>query len=287
MNTLVIDDVCYVYDNDLTGKRRNIEEVPEDELVLKHINLSVADGEFICLVGHSGCGKTTTLRTLAGLQKPTSGSITIADKPLSGPGLDRAVVFQNYSLFPWMSAVQNVEFGLKQAAKELGRNQSKEEIHRIAIENLDKVNMKHAADLKPYQLSGGMQQRVAIARALAMDTEILLFDEPFGALDIKTRRELQMLMQELRVNEEKSKTAVFVTHDIEEAMVLADRIIFMSDGRLLDEFEISAPRPRDPETFINSEEYQSVRESLMQLFYNSVESQREEPELPHVEEVPL
>ncbi len=287
MNTLVIDDVCYVYDNDLTGKRRNIEEVPEDELVLKHISLSVADGEFICLVGHSGCGKTTTLRTLAGLQKPTSGSITIADKPLSGPGLDRAVVFQNYSLFPWMSAVQNVEFGLKQAAKELGRNQSKEEIHRIAIENLDKVNMKHAADLKPYQLSGGMQQRVAIARALAMDTEILLFDEPFGALDIKTRRELQMLMQELRVNEEKSKTAVFVTHDIEEAMVLADRIIFMSDGRLLDEFEISAPRPRDPETFINSEEYQSVRESLMQLFYNSVESQREEPELPHVEEVLL
>ena len=200
---------------------------------------------------------------------------------------DKLVVFTGLSGSGKSSLVNEILY--KRLAAELNGAKKYAGAHKEmkGIENLDKVNMKHAADLKPYQLSGGMQQRVAIARALAMDTEILLFDEPFGALDIKTRRELQMLMQELRVNEEKSKTAVFVTHDIEEAMVLADRIIFMSDGRLLDEFEISAPRPRDPETFINSEEYQSVRESLMQLFYNSVESQREEPELPHVEEVLL
>ena len=272
MGQLVLDDVCFAYDNDLSGKRITKNNFTEDDLALKHLNITVEDGEFICLVGHSGCGKTTTLRTLAGLQKPIQGTITIGDHPLNGPGLDRAVVFQNYALFPWMTAAKNIEFGLKQASKELGRNQTKEQMHEIALEFLDKVNMGHAADMKPYQLSGGMQQRVAIARALAMDTEILLFDEPFGALDIKTRRELQMLMQNLRINEEIRKTAVFVTHDIEEAILLADRVVFMSGGKLLNEFRVTTLRPRDPETFCDTEEYREIRASLMKCFYEAVEN---------------
>ncbi len=272
MGSLVLSDVCYAYDNDLSGKKITAENVTEEDMVLKHLDLSVEDGEFVCLVGHSGCGKTTTLRTLAGLHKPLRGSIAIAGKPLNGPGLDRAVVFQNYALFPWMTAVENVEFGLKQASKELGRNQSKAEMHQIALAYLSKVSMGDAANLKPYQMSGGMQQRVAIARALAMDTEILLFDEPFGALDIKTRRELQMLMQSLRIDEEAPKTAVFVTHDIEEAVLLADRVVFMSGGQLRDEFYVKAPRPRDPETFVKEKEYISIRNELLKLFYRAVEN---------------
>lgn len=272
MGSLLLQDVCYAYDNDLTGRRRKRTQFTEEDYALKHLNLSVEEGEFICLVGHSGCGKTTTLRTLAGLQKPTSGSISIAGKPLEGPGLDRAVVFQNYSLFPWMSVVENVEFGIKQASKELGRGQSKEEMRSIAMDYLGKVGMAQAADKKPYQLSGGMQQRVAIARALAMNTEILLFDEPFGALDVKTRHELQDLMQRLWLDGDAAKTAVFVTHDIDEALLLADRIVFMSGGRLLDEFRVSAPRPRDAERFADSEECRQVKAKLIDLFYSAQES---------------
>lgn len=268
-------DVCYAYDNDLSGKRRRETGFSEEDYALKHLNLQVEEGEFLCLVGHSGCGKTTMLRILAGLQKPTSGSISISGRPLDGPGLDRAVVFQNYSLFPWMSVVQNVEFGIRQASKELGRNQTKAQIRAIALEYLEKVGMAGSADKKPYQLSGGMRQRVAIARALAMNTEILLFDEPFGALDVKTRRELQDLMQRLWLDDDSSRTAVFVTHDIDEALLLADRIVFMSGGCLLDEFSLRALRPRDPECFGDSTECRQVKTRLIDLFYSAQERVRE------------
>lgn len=193
MSSLDMIDVSYAYPDEVdkfkTRKHRHVtaEDIPDEDFVLKHLNLHVADGEFLCLVGHSGCGKSTTLRILAGLQKPLGGRILIGDEPLDGPGMNRSVVFQNYAIFPWMKAKQNVEFGIHQASLELHRGLSKERISEIADEYLAKVNMTKAADLYPYQLSGGMQQRVAIARALAMDTEMLLFDEPFGALDIKTR----------------------------------------------------------------------------------------------------
>ena len=286
MGTLSLKDVCFVYEDlDSSKKHRPaFEDIPEEELVLKHLDLEVGEGEFVCLVGHSGCGKSTTLRILAGLQKPVHGEISINGKPLDGCGLDRSVVFQNYSLFPWMTAKKNIEFGIGQASVELGRKLGKAEISSIADEYLARVSMSKAADLYPYQLSGGMQQRVAIARALAMDTETLLFDEPFGALDVKTRRELQVLMEELWMDGDNAKTALFVTHDVDEALLLADRIIFMSGGRLLDEFRVSVPRPRDPEKFAKSDEYQQMRAKLLDLFYNAEETKLDQTDRERVYE---
>jgi ABC-type nitrate/sulfonate/bicarbonate transport system ATPase subunit len=267
--------VCFAYDDEALGSKRRrtpIRNIADEDLVLKHLTLTVRDGEFLCLLGHSGCGKSTTLRILAGLQKRFTGTITIGGRQLDGPGLDRSVVFQNYSLFPWMTVKGNIVFGIHQASVELGRDLSKREISGIADEYLAKVNMAKAAELYPYQLSGGMQQRVAIARALAMDTEILLFDEPFGALDIKTRRELQSLMEDLWIAGDLRKTAIFVTHDIEEALLLADRIVFMSAGRFREEFAVSAPRPRDPETYLETPAYKTLRSRLLDMFYHAEET---------------
>lgn len=285
MGSLSLRDLCFTYDEDLVKgvqhHRIAPDEVPEEKLVLKHLDLEVADGEFLCLVGHSGCGKSTTLRILAGLQKPIAGTIETNGNPIEGPGLDRSVVFQNYSLFPWMTVKKNVEFGIKQASIELSRGLSKGQMSDIADEYLTKVSMRKAADLYPYQLSGGMRQRVAIARALAMDTEVLLFDEPFGALDIKTRRELQMLMEDLWVSGRK-KTAVFVTHDIEEALLLADRIVFMSAGEFRDEFEVSAPRPRVPEVYFETPEYKRMHAHLLDLFYKAEEAKLDQADREQV-----
>lgn len=279
MGSLSLRNLCFTYDEQ-TAKaashhRLSEGDVAADKLVLKHIDLDVEEGEFVCLVGHSGCGKSTTLRILAGLQKPLFGCVESNGRAIDGPGLDRSVVFQNYSLFPWMTVKRNVEFGVKQASIELSRGLSRREISQIADEYLAKVSMTKAADLHPYQLSGGMQQRVAIARALAMDTDILLFDEPFGALDVKTRRELQLLMEDLWVSGKRAKTAVFVTHDIEEALLLADRVVFMSGGVLRDEFAVSAPRPRVPETYFESTECKRDRARLLELFYNAEETKLE------------
>lgn len=285
MGSLSLRDLCFTYDEDLVKgvqhHRIAPDEVPEEKLVLKHLDLEVADGEFLCLVGHSGCGKSTTLRILAGLQKPIAGTIETNGNPIEGPGLDRSVVFQNYSLFPWMTVKKNVEFGIKQASIELSRGLAKDQMSDIADEYLAKVSMAKAADLYPYQLSGGMRQRVAIARALAMDTEVLLFDEPFGALDIKTRRELQMLMEDLWVSGRK-KTAVFVTHDIEEALLLADRIVFMSAGEFRDEFEVSAPRPRVPEVYFETPEYKRMHAHLLDLFYKAEEAKLDQADREQV-----
>lgn len=290
MSSLEMKDVSYAYPDEVdkfkTRKHRHVtvEDIPEEGLVLKHLDLTVKDGEFLCLVGHSGCGKSTTLRILAGLQKPLGGEIFIGNEPLDGPGMNRSVVFQNYSIFPWMTAKKNVEFGIHQASIELHRDYTKARISEIADDYLAKVNMTKAADLYPYQLSGGMQQRVAIARALAMDTEIMLFDEPFGALDIKTRRELQGLMEGLWMNDEVKKTAIFVTHDVEEALLLADRVVFMSAGRFVDQFEVDASRPRDPEVFFETDMYKERRAYLMELFYAAEETKLDQADRERVYE---
>ena len=233
--------------------------------VLDHVSLAVEDGEFVCLVGRSGCGKTTLLRLIAGLQSPASGQILLDGKPITGPGTDRAVVFQNYALFPWMTARKNVEFGIRQANRTLSRS----EIRERALDFLEKVSMSDAADQFPCELSGGMRQRVAIARALAMDTDILLLDEPFGALDARIRKELQLLLEQLWQSGERRKTVIFVTHDIAEAALLADRVIYMTPGRIAADIPVSLPHPRDAISDGEAKAMSDLRTELLQLFYQN------------------
>lgn len=230
--------------------------------VLHDVSLSVEPGEFVCIVGQSGCGKTTLLRLLAGLALPDEGTVRIDGAPVAGPGADRAIVFQNYTLFPWMTARKNVRFGIRQARRELTR----EQINRRADEFLERVDMLHAADKYPYQLSGGMRQRVALARSLAMDTDILLLDEPFGALDARIRGELQQLVETLCSGGRERKTVIFVTHDIHEAVFLADRVLYMEGGRLLRELPVGLPRPRCALCAADTERLCASRRELLRYF---------------------
>ncbi len=232
---------------------------------LDHVSLTVEDGEFVCLVGRSGCGKTTLLRLLAGLQTPASGQILLDGKPVTGPGTDRAVVFQNYTLFPWMTARKNVEFGIRQADRTLSRARIRER----ASDFLEKVSMSDAADQYPCELSGGMRQRVAIARALAMDTDTLLLDEPFGALDARIRKELQLLLEELWRSGERRKTVLFVTHDIAEAAFLADRVIYMTPGKVAADIPVALPHPRNAISDGEAKAMSDLRTELLQLFYQN------------------
>jgi len=203
------------------------------------INLEIQEGEFICLLGPSGCGKSTLLRIIAGLIPASSGQITINGKAIDGPGPDRAVVFQDYALFPWMSVRDNIEFGLE--ARKLAPGARKD----ISNKLLKVVGLADFADRYPHHLSGGMKQRVSIARALAVDPSLLLMDEPFGALDAQTRRSLQDEL--LRIWREYRKTVIFVTHSIEEAIYLSDRIVVMTarPGRIKEVITIDEARPRD------------------------------------------
>ncbi len=267
MGSIIIKDVSFSYDDASAHARTKASEDAEHPSALKNISLSIPDGQFLCVIGHSGGGKSTLLRLLAGLSKPDAGEILIDGAPVTGPGLDRSIVFQNYSLFPWMRVKENVEFGIEQENKELDRHQTRTDISRIADEYLAKVGMADARDKYPYQLSGGMQQRVAIARALAMDTEIILFDEPFGALDIRTRRTLQDLVSNLWDAGERRKTVVFVTHDISEALLLADRIAFIADGEVRASFDVELPRPRSMEMILQDERAIESRQALTALFY--------------------
>ena len=234
---------------------------------LDDLSVSIEEGEFVCILGHSGCGKTTLLRLLSGLQPPTQGAVLLDGRPMDGPGPDRAVVFQNYALFPWLTAKKNVAFGLRQARKELTRAQAAE----LAMAHLAKVDMAQAADKYPYQLSGGMRQRVAIARALAMDADILLLDEPFGALDARIRAELQQLLETLWWDSEPRKTVIFVTHDIREAVQLASRILFMTPGQIVADIPVELPRPRNRLTPEQKLQRKALEDRLLRLFYETEE----------------
>lgn len=211
-----------------------------DVVALKDINLTIKKGQFVCLLGPSGCGKSTLLNAVAGFQPPSDGEIVIEGKKIMAPGPDRGMVFQEYALFPWMTVAQNIAFGLEVQKKENA------EITLTVNQLLDLLHLKDFRDRFPKDLSGGMRQRVAIARVLALDSPIMLMDEPFGALDALTRRNLQDEL--LRIWEKLGKTILFVTHSIEESIYLADRIVVMTyrPGTVKRDQSVDIPRPRDP-----------------------------------------
>ena len=213
-----------------TGTKRN--------LVLHDISLVAGDNEFVALVGSSGCGKSTLLSTVAGLQSYDAGHMLIDGRPIEGPGLDRGVVFQSYTLLPWLTAQGNIEFALQAAGY------SAADRRRIAQEHLALVKLPHSGGLYPNQMSGGMMQRIAIARALSYRPTMLLMDEPFGALDALTRHQMQELLTQIW--DEHRLTVLFVTHDVEEAVYLSDRIVVMGigPGRIAETFDVPFPRPR-------------------------------------------
>jgi ABC-type nitrate/sulfonate/bicarbonate transport system ATPase subunit len=219
---------------------------------LAPIDLAIPKGEFVCMIGASGCGKSTLLRIVAGFEEPTTGEVTIDGKPVAGPGRDRGMVFQDYALFPWMTVKENISFGPRQ------RHLPREEIDKTTGEFVRMVGLERFADRYPNQLSGGMKQRVAIARVLANDANILLMDEPFGALDALTREQLQNEL--LQIWKRTGVTTIFVTHSVEEAVLLADRVLVMSagPGRIDSDFRIELPRPRD----VSSPEFNALRRDI-------------------------
>ena len=235
---------------------------------LQNINLTIKRGEFICIVGSSGCGKSTLLSVLEGLHTATSGSVKINGQEIHGAGVERAVVFQSYSLFPWMTALQNVAFAVYETNKKRGSKISKKKASEIALSFLRRVELNGFENKLPGELSGGMQQRVAIARAMACDPEILLMDEPFGALDAKIRENLQNLLLKMWREDEKKKTIVFVTHDLNEAELLADRIVFMIPKHIYAVIEDTLPRPRHYPYVQDSAEYKELYQKLVKYFYN-------------------
>ncbi len=270
MDAIALQHVSFTYEDLSHAKGASAQRALTD------VSLSVPQGQFLCVIGHSGGGKSTLLRLISGLSLPTEGTVLIDGNPVHGPGMDRSIVFQDYALFPWMRVKHNVEFGIEQANTVLGRGLSKQAISQRADEYLRLVNMQDAYNKYPYQLSGGMQQRVAIARALAMDTQIVLFDEPFGALDVKTRRSLQTLVSSLWARSESLKTTVFVTHDISEAILLADRVVFVDAGQITADFMVDLPRPRTVENLAHNAQAQEIEARLTDLFYESSPAEDEE-----------
>lgn len=231
--------------------------------ILKEINLDVKAGEFLVLMGPSGCGKSTFLRLLAGLETPTKGEILIDGVSSTVSIPDCGVVFQDYSLFPWLSAEDNIALAIKQKLKD---KKKKKEIRQIADEYLQLVQLGHAIGKYPGQMSGGMKQRAAIARALAFGSELLLMDEPFGALDPVTRSNLQDLL--LQISRDQNRTIVFVTHDVDEAIYLADRIVIFTlgtEGAITTSIDVPFQKPRNRKKLFEKNEFSNFRENVFNI----------------------
>lgn len=228
------------------------------QIALANTNLMIEQGEFICLLGPSGCGKSTLLNVVGGLVEATTGQVIVDGRSVARPGPDRGMVFQNYSLFPWLTVRGNVEFGPRLSKWPASK------VSKIADELIEIVGLTDYAEQFPKVLSGGMRQRVAIARALAMEPHVLLMDEPFAALDAQTRSRMQELLLEIWAR--KKSTVIFVTHDIEEAIFLADRVLVMSarPGRITEDFKIELPRPRSADV-VASAEFTQYRKRMLQL----------------------
>ena len=258
--------------NDITVNGLSFRYADSDQLILQDVNMRVREGDFVCLLGQSGCGKSTFLRLMAGLEAPSSGSICVDGQPIDGTSLERSVVFQDYGLFPWMSAGENIVLALRQRFPE----KSKAECRGIARRALREVGLKDEVFGKyPKSLSGGMKQRCAIARSFSMNPPILLMDEPFGALDVKTRCSLQKLVDALWRSGEQRKTVVFVTHDINEAILLADRVVFMRRGEIVADRAVDVPRPRSSAIFAHDACARALKDELTDLFYLDGEEDEE------------
>lgn len=233
--------------------------------VLKDISLEIAQGEVISIIGHSGCGKSTLLNLIAGLTEVSSGAIVLGSEVVSGPGPERAVVFQNHSLLPWLTVYENVNLAV---GKVFGAKKTRAERHEWIMHNLDLVQMGHARDKRPAEISGGMKQRVGIARALAMEPKILLLDEPFGALDALTRAHLQDAVME--IHERLNNTMIMITHDVDEAVLLSDRIVMMTNGpaaRIGEVLEVPLGRPRRRLELAGDRTYLKCREAVLKFLY--------------------
>ena len=243
----------------------NFSRAGKTNPVLKGINLAIEQGEYISLIGHSGCGKSTVLNIVAGLLKASSGGVIVDGREVDDPGPDRAVVFQNHSLLPWLTVYQNVEIAVN---KVFSSTLNKSERRDWILHNLNMVNMGHALDRLPSEISGGMKQRVGIARALAMEPKVLLLDEPFGALDALTRAHLQDELMSIMAKS--GCTAVMVTHDVDEAVLLSDRIVMMTNGPAASIGEIlpvMLPRPRARLELAENAEYNHLRSEVLKFLY--------------------
>ena len=245
-------------------------ESPQGEVTaLKNINFQTHRREFVCVIGPSGCGKSTLIRILAGLESPSSGQVLLDGQPKSDPGPDRGMVFQGYTLFPWLTIKKNVMFGLQMSGKSRVNAESE------ALQWIDLVGLSKFVDAYPHQLSGGMKQRVAIARALANQPRILLMDEPFGALDAQTRFKMQTNLIDIWRNID--ITILFITHDLDEAIYLADRILVLKahPGEVQELIEVPVPRPRNPEQFL-SPEFLATKKRLEELIHPPVQEDNED-----------
>lgn len=236
-----------------------------DFLALDNVSFDIHPGETLSLIGHSGCGKSTLLNLIAGLTRPSSGVLLCDNREVTGPGPERAVVFQNHSLLPWLTAYQNVELAVQQVFKgKMNRSEMAEWIEH----NLGRVQMSHAMHKRPGEISGGMKQRVGIARALAMKPRVLLLDEPFGALDALTRAHLQDSV--MRIQQELNTTIVLITHDVDEAVLLSDRVLMMTNGpaaRVGEILPIDLPRPRSRVALAEEPRYHHLRQQVLHFLY--------------------
>ncbi|MDB5374697.1 MAG: nitrate transporter ATP-binding protein [Belnapia sp.] len=233
--------------------------------VLREIDLQITRGEYVAVIGHSGCGKSTLLNVIAGLLPATAGGVVLDGKEIDGPGPDRAVVFQNHSLLPWLTCYENVKLAVDQT---LSRTMSRAQRHDWVLENLALVRMTAAKDKRPNEISGGMKQRIGIARALSMKPKVLLLDEPFGALDALTRAHLQD--QVMAIHASLGTTVVMITHDVDEAVLLSDRIVMLTNGpnaRVGEILEVDLPRPRDRLALAADPRFVAARTAVLEFLH--------------------
>nr|WP_245749887.1 ABC transporter ATP-binding protein [Marinobacter zhejiangensis] len=241
-------------------------DTPKGEfLALDNVNLKIRKGEFVSLIGHSGCGKSTVLNIVAGLLQATQGGCVLDGHEVNTPGPERAVVFQHHALMPWLTVYENVELAVNQVFR---KTMSKAEKREWIMHNLALVNMQHAIDKRPGEISGGMAQRVGIARALSMKPSVLLMDEPFGALDALTRAHLQDAL--MSIQQELNSTVIMITHDVDEAVLLSDRIVMMTNGPAAtvgEELTVELPRPRNRVTLADDATYVHCRQAVLSFLY--------------------